>query len=413
MPAPEFLPPSSPRSEGRLIYDLVVVGHGPAGCVVATKLARLGLKVLIIDRSASAAHPVGEALPPGGWLALEELGCAHQFSDGVHMPISGYRPAWTPPEQFERNQIYNRKGRGYVLDRARFDATLLDCVLDSGAHSLWNTGLHRITGGPSQGQPWRIECIGTAGTRTIEAALLVDATGRARKVGRHMGVRIKQLDHQITAVAHIPQDLRRPPPRAELNLECTSDGWWQAVPTPRRCWALMFSTDADLMGCRNELQHDLMAKFADTRVLRSLVGDPREGTQWSFQVRPAFTSAIDRFYGLGWVAVGDAAATFDPFASYGLSFALATASKAADAIHASDARASTLHSNYAAMIRKSIMGYLENRRRIIRTVLRNADIDLECSSYWRRRARQCRESNARANAAARRLQPRETSSSAN
>jgi geranylgeranyl reductase family protein len=63
-------------------YDVVVVGAGPAGSAAALVAARLGLRVLVIDRQQPPREkPCGGGLTPRAWRLLERL--------GVEYPVYG------------------------------------------------------------------------------------------------------------------------------------------------------------------------------------------------------------------------------------------------------------------------------------------------------------------------------------
>jgi geranylgeranyl reductase family protein len=64
------------------MYDLVVVGAGPAGSTAALVANRLGLKVLVVDRlQPPREKPCGGGLTPRTWKLLERL--------GVEYPVYG------------------------------------------------------------------------------------------------------------------------------------------------------------------------------------------------------------------------------------------------------------------------------------------------------------------------------------
>ncbi len=64
------------------MYDLVIVGAGPAGSAAALVANRLGLKVLVVDRlQPPREKPCGGGLTPRTWKLLERL--------GVEYPVYG------------------------------------------------------------------------------------------------------------------------------------------------------------------------------------------------------------------------------------------------------------------------------------------------------------------------------------
>ena len=57
------------------LYDVLVVGGGPAGSTVATLLAQHGLRVAIFERARSPRFHIGESLLPANVPIFERLGC--------------------------------------------------------------------------------------------------------------------------------------------------------------------------------------------------------------------------------------------------------------------------------------------------------------------------------------------------
>ncbi|KAI1422279.1 SE-domain-containing protein [Xylaria sp. FL1777] len=88
------------------IYDVLIVGAGVAGTVMAITLARQGRQVLLLERDLREPDRiVGELLQPGGVAALHRLGLGECLDEIDALPLRGYRlyyfgeetTFWYPP----------------------------------------------------------------------------------------------------------------------------------------------------------------------------------------------------------------------------------------------------------------------------------------------------------------------------
>ena len=120
------------------------------------------------------------------------------------------------------------------------------------------------------------------------------------------------------------------PPAATL-VEAAGTGWWYSAPLPQDRLITVFMTDADLA-------RDGVTRFSGW--LDRLAAAPHTGARalrygaglaCPPMVVPAASARLDRMGGADWLAIGDAAASFDPLSSQGIVSALETGIKAAAA----------------------------------------------------------------------------------
>ena len=73
-------------------YDIVIVGSGVLGTVLAISLANSGRSVLVVERDLCPPNSriVGELLQPGGCISLDKLGLLEALEEIDAVPCNGY-----------------------------------------------------------------------------------------------------------------------------------------------------------------------------------------------------------------------------------------------------------------------------------------------------------------------------------
>jgi len=331
--------------------DVAVIGGGPAGASAASALARLGTRVALVDRGA-AGSPRGESLPPAATPLLQDLGVWADPHGQGHRRTPGVRSLWGGPAA-EVDFVRQPYGMGWQLDRPRFDAHLVRAARAAGAVWCGRTcvvGVTRAAGGP-----WRLALARPDGTRDLAATVLVDASGRARRIARGLGARVVAYDRLVATVGTYPPC---PPGAAEADrrtlVEAVPEGWWSAAPLPDGRLVVAHLSDADLAarhGARTPIGWEALLRRTTEIGARVAAhgGRLEEGP------RPvsADSSRLEGAGGPAWWAVGDAAAAHDPLSSLGLMQALEAGMRSARAIAGLEARA-----DYAAWVRRTYAQYL-------------------------------------------------------
>jgi flavin-dependent dehydrogenase len=118
-------------------------------------------------------------------------------------------------------------------------------------------------------------------------------------------------------------------------VEAVADGWWYTTPVPGHRRVVAFLTDTDLMPRRAvRTERDWHARLARAPHIRDRLVNSGCRLQSSPAILDASVALLDHPAGRGWVAVGDAAVSFDPLSSQGILTALVMGEGAGHAVAA-------------------------------------------------------------------------------
>jgi 2-polyprenyl-6-methoxyphenol hydroxylase-like FAD-dependent oxidoreductase len=310
-----------------LNYEIVIVGAGPAGLAAALTLSAYSVSFALVDANTSALQKLGDALPPNAKPLLRQLGILDLLNHPQHIPYYGNNSSWGSPQIQEKAFIENVYGHGYLLDRPFFENQLRQLVKNQKQPFYEGHQLKKVT--ETEG---RIEATLQNGSNRlkINAALIIDATGRKASVCRHLGVHKHTADHQIALCFwHEPQQKMQ----RQIWVEATENGWWYISPDANNRVNVLFFTLKNIVPKKEKTVPFLADELQKTKHIRELI-NPSESEFEQHQIMPAGTSYLEQPYGEKWLAVGDAAFSYDPISSYGITSALASGFYGAHAVSA-------------------------------------------------------------------------------
>jgi geranylgeranyl reductase family protein len=176
------------RKSREPLYDVVIVGAGPAGSCAAKWLAEAGARVALID---AARFPRSKTC--AGWLNEK---AARQFPhlDAARRKVKavGFRRlVFHAPDLAQTAQYGTRKQVGYVVTREAFDAELLRVAKAAGAEPILGRKVVALESGERQ-----VAAV-LVGGKHITGRILVGADGVHSSVARLSGLRQSWAQDQL------------------------------------------------------------------------------------------------------------------------------------------------------------------------------------------------------------------------
>jgi flavin-dependent dehydrogenase len=295
---------------------VVIAGAGPAGSAAAIVLAGAGVPVTVVAPRHAGGSGMIETLPSAAGTLLGELGVLQTFRGGGHTPVERTGSAWGEPGIAWRDGFAQPAGEGWFVDRARFDASLVDEATSRGATVVRGAS---VVGVERRGRRACEVVVRNAdgAVERIPSSFVVDATGRAAVVARALGAERGRADRLGCVFAR----WRGPGVGdARIVVETVEEGWWYGAVDDRGGTSVAFFSDADVLRSLRAARPPGWRRLLErTHHVAELIGT---ATPDELLTRAAASECRLPAAGEGWAAAGDAAATLDPLTSAGVVSAL-------------------------------------------------------------------------------------------
>jgi len=323
------------KTGGRV--EVAIVGGGPAGSVLAARLAAAGREVVVLERAPQWRWRAGGVFAsPAALGALRLAGLDDALLRSIARPVPAMRVETPGGASFRLTYGADRGGTPAVgFDRSRLDPALLDLARSNGA----DVRLGAAVVGAELGS-------GTLAVRSsdgsmvkLKASVVVGADGLRSTIARAAGVaRPVRLGPRVGLTYHL-QDPGSAGPR-DARMRILRDGYVGIAPVPAgrvnvgivlgASWRPALARDGAEAVARSIVQQTPPADDdpADWRFGR--ICDSIEGA-WPLGHRVTRRAGIGGT-GAGWLLVGDAAGFLDPFTGEGIHRALVSAELASRAI---------------------------------------------------------------------------------
>jgi len=317
------------------MYDVAIIGGGPAGSTTAALLARAGRRVVLFEREKFPRFHIGESLLPFSMKAFTRLGLHEKFLNAGFMKKYGgeIRGACsdTGTKFYFKDGYRSQTDHSYQVTRADFDKVLLDHAAESGAEVHEETAVEAVEFS-NDGVDLSVKS--KESSDAIRARYVVDASGRTSVLGRQFQIK-KTYQHlqKLSIFAHYDGVWRPEGIDGTLTVLIRSvDRWFWLIPLTDERTSVGVVLDSETFR-ESKLSADDFLEQALSEQPTITKRMTNAGRASQVYVEADFSYRSNRLHGDRWLLTGDAAGFIDPIFSSGVFLAVFSGELCADALN--------------------------------------------------------------------------------
>ncbi len=326
-----------------MIYDVAVIGGGPAGSTTASYLAKAGISTVVFEKKKFPRPHVGESMVPSVNRVLNELGVFDELEESG-LFVKKYGAAWSTVNA-QHNMNHDFKGMGLLeqvdilfnerelpgryreytfhVDRGIFDEKLLKHSEKLGATVYQEAGVQNTDFSHPDFVTLEVRIGNTV--EQFKAKMVVDASGRDTNLGTRMKLKESDPDFNQFAIHSWYKNFDRN--EKELHdyifihhLPFHHTWIWQ-IPITDEITSIGLVTSKEHIKGRADDLEGIFNEFLGTNFELSKRIKAAERVR-PFSLEADYSYSMRQMAGDRFVLVGDAARYVDPIFSSGVSIAL-------------------------------------------------------------------------------------------
>ncbi|MEM6722026.1 MAG: FAD-dependent monooxygenase [Bacteroidota bacterium] len=353
--------------------EVIIIGNGIAGVTLALLLQRKGISFVLLHRKGEKPpFALGETLPPSAMPLLQQLNVLAVFEENAYRKTYGYHSMWGSSRVTDINFFHhNPYKHGLKINKHQTLEKMRDLIRDEMiAYDKSFEIIHEEHGNT-------VVLAKNEGVKMIQGRILIDATGRNRAVLQKLHVESQTYDNLVAVSCHLPK-YKHPKLTHEVYVESFQEGWGivSALNDTENICTLYTNKGNEILARLKDVSQ-WKSVLSETTYLKDFLEEPQQA---KFKGGNANSSVATKISGSNWLALGDAAMSFDPLSSHGITNAIYTAARAANTIEKKLKEADPdVFEDYGIAMQKIFQQYLLSKDNLYKQETRWRD-----SEFWKR-----------------------------
>ena len=314
------------------VFDVAIIGGGPAGSSAGTLLAKAGRRVVIFEKEKFPRFSVGESTLPATLNILERMGVREKIDQGGFLIKHGGEVVSACGKRvrfYFRNGLNAKRPTAYQVLRSEFDKILLDHAAETGCDVRQQTPVNSF-----EFDDDGVTLYSENGINGVRAKYVIDCSGRKCLIGNRFQLK-RPFPHlrKFSLYAYYDDVRREDGPDGTLTrMVRTKDSWF---------WMIPLSGNTTSIGVVMDTEKFRSMKMSPEGALAHCIAEQPVVNEWMEKARRVtdvyatgdFSYRNKQLFGNRWLLAGDAAGFIDPVFSSGVYLALLSGEQAADALN--------------------------------------------------------------------------------
>jgi flavin-dependent dehydrogenase len=317
------------------MYDVAIIGGGPAGSTAAALLARAGRRVIVFEREKFPRFHIGESLLPFSMKAFSRLELHEKLLRAGFLKKFGGQIFGACSERgtkfYFKDGFRSQTDHAYQVTRADFDKVLLDHAAECGAEVHEETSVDRVDFSKDDVE---LAIRRNGSSHSIRARYVIDASGRTSVLGKHFKIK-KTYDHlqKLSIFAHYDGVWRAEGIDGTLTLLVRGiDRWFWVIPLTNARTSIGVVLDKEVFRQSKLRAEDFLEQaLTEQPIIAQRMTHARRASEVYVEADFSYRSA--RLRGDRWLLAGDAAGFIDPIFSSGVFLAVFSGERCADVLN--------------------------------------------------------------------------------